>query len=1159
MKSFAHLHNHDIYSVQDSISDIKDYIKTLDEYNNSDNEYKITGFAICNHGNAFSITKLMTEFEKYNKKAKTKIKPIIGNELYHCRDRATAEDNIRNHLIIIPYNEEGLTNFYRMSSDAGLNPVIGKTKLFPRIDDKGIESYGKGLIASSACLGGELSQMIIKNATDEELIERIEFYKKCFDYFYLELQPHIIYSNFKKPKKNEEWEQGPHYDLQKRVNDKLVEMSIKTNTELILTCDAHYTKKEYKKYHDILKHMAHQLPFTVDAHLKTPEEMKAFFLSQGYPSQIIERAIQNTVKISDLINIDIKPKDELGLLPVYKCPNGYTSETYLRQLCNDKVMEYISKKKIKNVKKYIDRMNYELSVICPKGFSDYFLILWDWIKWCRENRILTGPGRGSAAGSLVSYLLDITKVDPIKNKFIFERFLTPLRDDPPDVDTDICQEKRGQAVAYAIEKYGTEYVGQIITFGKYNIKNTIRAVLSYLEVDIGIINSITKPIPTLISGLTITLEIIEEAPENPDKYPDFTPKHIEELKNTKDLLERIYEEYPEVYDALQHVKGAISSTGCHAGGVVLSGKKLTENVCMIKGSEKVVLPVIQLEMTDLGTYNLLKYDMLGLQTLTTINKAMDLIGLDYSWYDSEDYFDSKVYDMLRKGETTDVFQMSAFSPTNMIKKMIVDTIEALSVVNAGNRPGPLAKDKETNKSMVDNYIDRRTGKEISKIHPLIDDLLKDTYGCIWYQEDCMALAMLIAGYDAGGSDSRIRKILGKKLLKKIPEIRNEFLYGKQSIFKDDKVVGISDEDSIYCIGAQRNGFDLKIAEKVFDDMVNFAKYSFNRSHSFAYATIGYKTAWLSCYYPEEYAIACASTYGKKEKILDTLKLCKKRKISILPPNINTSKDSFNLELKDNKKCIRYGITAIDGLGASALKMIKELKDKIGHVNSFEDFVIKYTESDLVKDYLNKLSEQTGKRATNPIKKNSIEALIKAGCFDEFNSNRYALLNEYKQLRKSKGKTMPLYIEDKYNKLVCAEMEKATMETYISYHPLDDYPYVNIDELENMDIVELSGFIVSIEEKYTKKRKKYATLEIETLDRKIKCNMWEEVYLSYKNDLEVGDIVVLAGEYNSTYKNITVNIVNDIIDYRVDYKEHIIPEEQKKPKEKKTDIQIKLEL
>ena len=1111
-KKFAYLHNHTKYSIKDAMPSPKNYVDAIYKYNQQNTDYECVGVAFTDHGN---ISVLPNQYNAclHPDDENRIIHPIFGIEIYHCEDLNNNPNNDRFHLVLLAKNKTGMKNIYKIASHAGVNVIKGKIKDFPVTDLDYICKNGKGIVCLTACVAGLVPQCILNN--DLQKAEKyIKMFQEAFDEVYLEVQPFDI----------------PEQLL---VNNALVNFSKSLNLKLVMTCDTHYIESTDKQYHNILKDITHQQHFTTDNYLRTPEELEEYCNAYNIPLE----AITNSAEISEMCQVDPKPKDSRALLPKYPCPEGYDESSYLRDLCIESFKNKVEDKKITEPKEYLKQLLYELDVICNAGFAGYFLILWDWFKWCRDNDILMGPGRGSAAGSIVSYLLDITKVDPIKNGFYFERFLSPERTEVPDVDSDVPRDKRADAINYLLSKYGQDNVSQIITFGEYKLKNTIKAVLSFYNCPITDANKITKSLPDMIDGKAITFTLLKDRHDNPDNYNSWEETDLKVLDKAWEVLEDVFNNYPQVYDALEHVCGCYSQTGVHAGGVIISSKPICENGQIAVNTRNAVLPVLQFEMTDLDFFGFLKIDVLGLKTLDIIKYTMDLANLDYDWYDSEDYTDSTVYDMLRNGETCDVFQMSKFSPTKMIKDFNVTNIEGLCAVNAGNRPGPLEKDKDTGKSMVDLYAEHAaTNTPESWNDEDIDKILKETYGCLWYQEHCMALGRVMAGYSMGGSDKRIRKTLGKKKVKMIPEIRNEFLYGKKSKFDENhNVIGISDEPSDYCVGALNRGYSLELSEKIFDTMEAFAKYSFNKSHSFCYAVLAYKTAWLSKHFPVEFAIANCTINEKEEDIINTLASARKRKIRILPPDINKSQTDFS----NDNGAIRYGLKGIKGVGEAVINFLNNYKQlAIAPFKDFDDFYQRIHDSNdkIVNMLLANIRQQTGKATPNPLKKDVEIALIMSGCFDFCEPNRYKLLNHYiNDIRKDKNiqeikvadnkMTFPLK-EGSYNNKVKLKLEKFYMGAYISEHPLDKFPYVDLDTANNGEKVKIGGIISDVEKKMTKTGKPFLSIRFKTKDDlERKANVFGDKVNDLETSLKKNQIVVITGSYSVSYKNINVDSIN----------------------------------
>lgn len=1113
---FSHLHCHTKYSIQDAMPSHKDYVDAIYQQNQTSTAYYCNGFAATDHGVIYGLVKQYNACNKPDHKERI-TKAIYGCEVYHCVDLKNNPDNHRFHLVLLAATQEGLENLYQIVSHAGLHTYKGRQKTFPITDMQFMKDHGKGIIALTACVGGIVPQAIL-NGQDADAIKYIQAFESYFDEVYLEVQPY-------------------EFPEQLLVNERLVDIAAQTGRKLVMTSDSHYISTTDRKYHNILKDICHQLKFQNDAHLYSPEEMETYCMKHGIPLDCIE----NTGEIAAKCNVDPKPKDHMALLPKFPCPEGHDEASYLRNLSYEMLQKKVMKTGMSypDLKKYFKQMAYELEIICNAGFAGYFLILWDWFKWCRENDILCGPGRGSAAGSIVSYALNITTVDPIKNGFFFERFLNPGRVEFPDIDTDIPRSKRAEAIAYLQGKYGADNVSQIITFGEYKLKNTIKAIMSHLNCPYQEGNEITRDIPDMVDGHAVNYDLIEDVHDNPDsdKYATMTDKEKAQLSNIYNKLQELFRKYPIVYAGIKNVCGCIASTGIHAGGVVVCREPINHHCGVINGGDTAVLPLIQWEMTDLDFSGFLKIDALGLKTLDVISECMKLSNLGYDWYDSEDYTDADVYTMLRNGETTDIFQMSTFTPTTMLVDFDTHTIDDICAVNAGNRPGPLEKDLTTGKSMVDTYAERIKTKSVDSIHPDIDPILKKTMGCVWYQEHCIEIGKVIAGYDAGAADLRVRKTLGKKLKKKIPEIRNEFIYGKQSKYDEDhNVIGISEEDSPYCEGGLARGYSEELCNHLFDVMEAFAKYSFNRSHAFCYAVIAYKTAWLSYHYPLEFAVANCTVNEDSDNVTATLNLAKKRKISILPPDINKSGTGFTID----NGAIRYGLKAIKGLGAAALIFLDNYRKADSKpFTDFDDFYNRISDGSnpVVIQLIANLRKQTGKNSNNPIKKDVYVSLILSGAFDFCNSNRYELLFHYIwDIRKENSvKVMDTDMvliskqlaADEYKRKVKLALEKFYMGGYISEHPLDPFPYEDIDSAAENQVVRTTGIVKDVAMKFTKKGSEFMSLKITTKDDiERTVNVFsDKITEELRTNVKRNSIVIVTGKVSKKFNNINASRVS----------------------------------
>lgn len=680
------------------------------------------------------------------------------------------------------------------------------------------------------------------------------------------------------------------------------------------------------------------------------------------------------------------------------------------------------------------------------------------------------------------------------------------------------------------QKYGIERVSQIVTFGQYKLKNITKAILSFEGVTFQEANEITRDIPDLVDGSSqVTYELIEKVATDPDneKFVSYSKQEKDALTKAYERLQDCFQKYPKVYDGIIHLTGCINSLGVHAGGVIICCHNISEHGAVIINKGGAYLPVLQFEMSDLDFFGFLKVDVLGLGTLDVIQKCMDLIGLDYDWYDSEDFDDQRVYDMLKAGFTTDIFQMATPMPTRMVREFDCKSLLDLSAVNAGNRPGPLEKDQNTGKSMVDLYIERKKSGDVPSVNPKIDPILKKTMGVVFFQEQCIFIAQEMAGYNLGNADLRVRKTLCKKLRKKIPEIRNEFVYGKKSLYDEDhNVIGMSQDDSEYCEGCITRGFTEQESNAIFDVMEAMAKYAFNQSHSGCYSVIGYKLAWVSLYYPAEFAIANCTVNDASEKIQATLSLARKRKIPILGPDINSSQNDFSVEVVNGEKSVRYGIKAIKGVGVAVINFLNEFRKRYTKVfTTFDDFYNAVHNTPEAQQLVAELQAQTGKKTPNPIKKDVEEAFIKSGCFDFFEPNRFTLLNHY-MIDIKKDPKYVLLDPKTFDRGTKLALEKAYLGDYISEHPLDPFPYADFDACMDDEFVETAGIVSLAQMKSTKKGTNYMCLSIQAKDGvERKVNFFnEEKSLELKKDIKKNQIVVVKGRVNKQYGNITATSI-----------------------------------
>lgn len=579
---FAHIHCHTIYSQQDAMPQLKDYVNAVYHQNQNSTKYNVVGFAATDHGIIHAVPDQYQACNEPDFKER-KTKGMYGMEAYHCHDTENNPNNDRFHLVLIAKNNIGLKNIYKIASHAGTHLIHGRQKKFPTTDINFLKKHGEGIIATSACMGGLVSKLILSGQYDEADKAALEF-NDMFDEFYLEVQPLDITE-------------------QKVINNYLVSLSARTGIPLVIASDSHYIRKEDAKYHDILKDISHQIKFSTECYLRTPEELEEFCIDNNIPLD----CIANTGKIANQCVANPKPENNRYLLPVFPVPEGYNEETYLRKISFEELKKRMIRNKIEDPIFYIKKMLYELEIICDAGYAGYFLILWDWFDWCRKNDILTGPGRGSAAASIISYVLNITKVDPIKNGFIFERFLNPGRLSFPDIDTDIPRSKRGEAIAYLQQRYGFDNVSQIITFGKYKLKNTTKSIMSHLGCDFKEANAITREIPDMIDGKEVNWDLIDGVATDPsnDKYSNFTEQEKKQLANIYDKFQEIFRKHPMVYDGIKSICGCIASTGIHAGGVIVCKEPINKHMGILSPTGSAILPIIQTDMNNLEFFGFL--------------------------------------------------------------------------------------------------------------------------------------------------------------------------------------------------------------------------------------------------------------------------------------------------------------------------------------------------------------------------------------------------------------------------------------------------------------------------------------------------------------------------------------------------------------------------
>ena len=871
-QEYVPLHLHTEYSLLDGAIRIGDLVKFCAENN-------MPGVAVTDHGVMYGAMDLYIDADKNNSKEREKaeqdpnykpklVNPIVGCEFYvHDGDisERNPSHNPRYHLVLLVKNNQGYKNIVKLASKAHIDGFYMK----PRINWELLEQYHEGLICSSACLGGEVLQNLLKGDYEKAKATAKRFKDLFGEDYYIELQDHGL-------------------EEQKRTNPDLIRIAKELDIKMIITNDSHYLKKEDADWHDTLlcmqtkssKSDTNRFHFpNNEFYVKTVSELRDSF--KWLDSETFDECIKNTVEISKKCHITVEWKAPLPDFPV---PEGFTTDTYLEKLVYQGIRRKYHQEEIDP--KLQERAKYELGVIEQMGFSAYFLITWDFIHYAKTHDIPVGPGRGSAAGSLVAYALDITDLDPIEHNLLFERFLNPERFSMPDIDTDFCIEKRGKVIDYVVEKYGADKVCQIITFNTLAARNAMKSVARVFDIPY----ARSKQLSDLISG-------------------DPGAKISDSLQDGMEL-KTLYDSDPEVkrlVDTALHVEGLKNATGMHAAGVIISYKPLDEIVPVQHGKDGVV--VTQYHREILEKMKLLKMDFLGLRNLTMISKTAKLIkkcqdiDLDINHIPLDD---KPTYDMLIRGETVGVFQLESQGMTNLVKKLQPDVFEDLGALVALFRPGPLGS------GMVDVFVDRKHGRqEITYPHPRLEKVLKDTYGTMVYQEQIMQIFQEMADYSLGQADM-VRRMMGHK----------------------DPAAMAAQEDKLI-EGSAKYGMKAEDAKTLFEQIQNFASYCFNRAHSSAYAFVAYQTAFLKCHYPVEYLSSLLSSVaGDQEKTQAYIEEALKYGIKVLPPDINKS----YLEYAPDGKNIRFGLASIKQVGEGVIEEIIKEREANGDFKSIYDFI-----------------------------------------------------------------------------------------------------------------------------------------------------------------------------------------------------------------------------
>ncbi len=1050
--AFAHLHVHTEYSLLDGSNKIKEYVEKIKALG-------MTAGAITDHGVMYGV------IDFYKAAREAGINPVLGCEVYVApgsrldREMVHGEDRYY-HLVLLAENNTGYSNLMKIVSKGFVEGYYYK----PRVDMEVLEKYHEGIIALSACLAGEVQRNLVRGMY-EEAKEVAYRYECCFGKgnFFLELQDHGI-------------------PEQKLVNQQLLRMSQETGIELVATNDVHYTNAEDAEPHDILlclqtgKKLADEDRMRYEGgqyYVKSEEEMKSLF---PYALQ----ALENTQKIADRCHVEI----EFGhtKVPHFEVPEGYDSWTYLNKLCH----EGLDKRYGADAPKYLQKLDDELAVIKNMGYVDYFLIVWDFIHYAREHDIMVGPGRGSAAGSLVSYTTGITDIDPVRYNLIFERFLNPERVSMPDIDVDFCFERRQEVIDYVVEKYGKDCVTQIVTFGTLAARGVIRDVGRVMDLPYNFVDTIAKAIPNEL-GITIDKALMMN-PELRGMY--------ESDESVKKLI-----------DMSRRLEGLPRHTSMHAAGVVISQKPMDEYVPLSRASDGTI--TTQFTMTTIEELGLLKMDFLGLRTLTVIQNAVRLAEKSSGKkidMNAIDYNDKKVLDSLGTGKTDGVFQLESAGMKNFMKELKPQSLEDVIAGISLYRPGPM--------DFIPAYIKGKDHPEsITYDCPELEPILAPTYGCIVYQEQVMQIVRDLAGYTWGRSDL-VRRAMSKKKGKVMEQERKNFVYGNP----EENVPG--------CIA---RGIDEKVANKIYDNMIDFAKYAFNKSHAAAYAVVAYQTAYLKYYYPVEFMAALmTSVLDNTSKVSEYIYTCRQMGIAILPPDINEGEGGFSV----SGQAIRYGLSAIKSIGRPVIDAIVEERKIRGPFTTLKDFITRLSGRE--------------------VNKRTIENFIKAGALDGLEGNRRqkmmiygSLLDALNQEKKTTmAGQMTLFDiapeEDKaeyeiklpnveeYDKEVLLGFEKEVLGIYISGHPLEEYmerlkkntnavttDFVLDEETGTLKVsdgakVRIGGMITDKVIKYTKSNKAMAFITLEDLVGTVEIIIFPKDYERYAKYLENDAKVFVEG-------------------------------------------------
>ena len=1069
--SFTHLHVHTEYSLLDGSSKMKEITARAKELG-------MDSLAITDHGVMYGV------IDFYRAAKEVGIKPIIGCEVYvapgsRFEKEAGASEDRYYHLVLLAENNQGYANLMKIVSKGFLDGYYYK----PRVDLEVLEKYHEGIIALSACLAGEVQKNLVRGMY-EEAVAAAKRYEAIFgkDSFFLELQDHGI-------------------EEQHLVNGQLLTMSRQLGIPLVATNDVHYTYAEDANAHDILlciqtgKKVQDEDRMRYEGgqyYLKSEQEMRELF-------PFAQKAIDNTEKIAKRCNVEI----EFGVtkLPRYAVPEGFTSWEYLNHLCR----EGLKKRYAKVTPELEERLNYELNTIKNMGYVDYFLIVWDFINYAKSNGIAVGPGRGSAAGSIVAYTLAITDIDPIRYQLLFERFLNPERVSMPDIDVDFCYERRQEVIDYVVRKYGKDCVAQIVTFGTLAARGVIRDVGRVLDMPYARVDSIAKMIPT---DLGITIE-----------------KALHQNIEFRQLYEQD-EEVHQLIDICKRLEGLPRHTSIHAAGVVICQKPVDEFVPLSKGGDGAI--TTQYIMTTLEELGLLKMDFLGLRTLTVIQNAIEFVEQNHGVVidtHTIDYNDKKVLASIGTGKTEGVFQLESAGMKNFMKELKPECLEDIIAGISLYRPGPM--------DFIPKYLKGKNHPDqITYDCKELQPILEPTYGCIVYQEQVMQIVRDLGGFTLGRSDL-LRRAMSKKKLKVMEEERKNFVYGNEK-------EGID--------GCLKRGIDEKVANKIYDDMIDFAKYAFNKSHAACYAVVSYQTAYLKYYYPVEFMAALmTSVIDNTSKVSEYIMTCRNMGIQVLPPDINEGQRTFSV----SNGSICYALSAIKNIGGTLIDGIVSERNANGPYQNLKEFITRTAGLDINKRAIENFikagafdSFQATRKQHMMIypkfladvsarKKDSISGEIEISAFNQDTNETTAV--SYNQMSfldfagEEEKKQFEIKLPDvgEYPKEMLLAFEKEVLGVYVTGHPLEDYVDKMKKSITNMTIdfetnedgvakvkdkqrVIVGGMITNISVKTTKYNQLMAFFTVEDMVGTVEVIVFSKAYAKYRQLITEDNKVFIKG-------------------------------------------------